>query len=107
KAKSGDFVYMDPPFSVKARRVFNEYDASIFSQRQLELLRQWMLRLDRKGISFVVSYAESEEGDFLREGFFSEVVRVRRNIAGFAANRRHTNEFLVSNVRPKDIGEIL
>jgi DNA adenine methylase Dam len=25
QARSGDFVYMDPPFSVKARRVFNEY----------------------------------------------------------------------------------
>lgn len=98
---SGDFVYMDPPFSVKAVRTFREYSASSFNDKQLKLLRQWMRRLDRNGIPFLISYASSEEGILLSKGFYTELVSVRRNIAGFAANRRRSDELLISNVRPK------
>ena len=97
KVQRGDFVYMDPPFKVSARRVFNEYDASAFSQDDLETLRDWMVRLDEQDIPFAVSYAESEEADFLLRGFFSQLVTVRRNIAGFAGNRKSANELLISN----------
>lgn len=99
-AQPGDFVYMDPPFSVVARRVFNEYDASGFSQRQLIVLRDWLVQLNNNGIRFLVSYAESEEGILLSKGFYVEIVDVRRNIAGFAANRRKTKELLISNIKP-------
>jgi len=101
KVIQGDFVYLDPPFSVKARRVFNEYDASQFNEKHLKRLRQWMQKLDRRGIPFLVSYAESEEGAALSKGFSTEVVGVKRNIAGFAANRRSANELLISNARTK------
>jgi DNA adenine methylase len=106
-AQSGDFIYMDPPFSVVARRVFNEYDASVFSQRQLMVLRDWLVQLNNKGIRFLVSYAESEEGILLSKGFYVETVNVRRNIAGFAANRRKTNELLISNVKPTIDGDFI
>ncbi|MDH4164478.1 MAG: Dam family site-specific DNA-(adenine-N6)-methyltransferase [Nitrospirota bacterium] len=103
----GDFVYMDPPYSVKAQRVFSEYDASVFSEKQLKLVKQWMRKLDRKGIPFLVSYASSNEGEFLSKGFYTQVVSVKRNIAGFAANRRRSDELLISNVHPSKEGEIL
>ena len=98
EVKQGDFVYLDPPFSVKSVRVFNEYDATIFNQQQVGLLRAWMMKLDKKNIPFLVSYADSEEGNKLSKGFYKEVVSVRRNIAGFAANRKRENEILISNV---------
>lgn len=101
-AKNGDFVYLDPPFSVKSIRVFNEYDASLFNQQQVGLLRAWMIKLDKKNIPFLVSYADSEEGNKLSKGFYKEVVSVRRNIAGFAANRKRENEVLISNIKPKN-----
>jgi DNA adenine methylase len=94
----GDFVYMDPPFRVKARRVFNEYDSSVFDQSAVQRLRDWLIRLDRMSVSFLVSYAESDESIFLAQGFRYEVVSVRRNISGFIESRRHANEFLISNV---------
>ncbi len=100
EVKQGDFVYLDPPFSVKSVRVFNEYDATIFNQQQVGLLRAWMMKLDKKNIPFLVSYADSEEGNKLSKGFYKEVVSVRRNIAGFAANRKRENEILISNVKP-------
>lgn len=96
---------LDPPFSVKAKRVFNEYDASLFGVEHLQRLREWIIRLDHMNIPFVVSYVESEEADYLREGFHTEVAVVRRNIAGFAASRKPTNELLISNRRPKIGGD--
>jgi len=97
-AQRGDFVYMDPPFAVRARRVFREYDPSTFTLGDTARLRSWMEKLAAGRISFVVSYAESEEADILRKGFSCQTVSLRRNIAGFAANRTLHNEVLISNM---------
>jgi len=97
-AMRGDLVYMDPPFAVRARRVFREYDPSTFTPEDIVRLRSWMERLDAARINFVVSYAESDEGDVLCKGFSCETVSVRRHIAGFAAHRAMTNELLISNI---------
>jgi DNA adenine methylase len=98
EATKGDFVYMDPPFVVRARRIFREYDPGTFTHEDIARLRSWMKRLQAGGIKFVVSYAESDEADALRKGFSYETVSVRRHIAGFAANRTLTNELLISNI---------
>jgi DNA adenine methylase len=96
-AEKGDLVYMDPPYAVRARRVFREYDPSTFTYEDITRLRRWMEELNATGINFVVSYAESEEADILKKHFSYETVAVRRNIAGFAAHRSMTNELLISN----------
>jgi len=100
RVKAGDFVYMDPPFRVKARRVFNEYDKSIFDSDAVVRLRGWMENLANHNISFLVSYAQSDEADLLKEGFQTEVVTVKRNIAGFSQSRTRSNELLVSFTAP-------
>ena len=97
QAKAGDLVYMDPPFAVRERRVFSEYDPSTFTSDDIKRLRGWMEQLDGKGISFVVSYAESAEANVLKDGFSHQMVAVRRNIAGFAAHRAMSNEIIISN----------
>jgi DNA adenine methylase len=97
QVKRGDFVYLDPPFSVKARRVFNEYDAATFTSSQINRLREWMLRFSRKRITFLVSYAASEEAEYLRAGFNSRFVIVPRHIAGFLDSRRASKEVLIWN----------
>jgi DNA adenine methylase len=98
QAKKGDLVYMDPPYAVRAKRVFREYDPSTFTHGDIARLRSWMERLNAGGINFVVSYAESDEADLLRKNFSYETVAVRRHIAGFAAHRTMTNEVLISNI---------
>lgn len=97
QAVKGDFVYMDPPYAVRARRVFCEYDPSTFTHEDIKRLRSWMDSFQKKGIRFVVSYAESEEADVLKSGFSYEMVTVRRNIAGFAGHRTTTNEIVITN----------
>lgn len=97
-AESGDLVYMDPPFAVRAHRVFRQYDPSTFTHADITRLRGWMERLNAKRINFVVSYAESDEADVLKKNFSYETVAVRRHIAGFASHRAMTNELLISNI---------
>ena len=97
-ATAGDLVYMDPPFAVRARRIFREYDPSTFTHKDIARLRRWMETLNSSKIDFVVSYAESDEADLLRKGFAHQVVSVRRHIAGFAAHRALSNEVLITNI---------
>ena len=93
----GDFVYMDPPFATAERRVFREYDKSIFSGTDLLRLRIWLDHLHKIGAKFLVSYAECDESEWLSRGFCKEYVTVRRNIAGFAKHRVKSSEILISN----------
>jgi len=61
RIEPGDFVYLDPPFNVRSRRVFRQYSASVFGEEDLERLRQALALLDRLGAAFLVSYADSAE----------------------------------------------
>ena len=97
KVRLGDFVYLDPPFSVQSGNIFNEYDASKFSRSDILLLRTWLEKFDHQGITFLVSYADSEEANVLKKGFNWRPVTVRRSIAGFASKRRRVDEVLISN----------
>lgn len=97
KARRGDFVYMDPPFAVRAMRVFSEYGPASFSLSDLKRLRRCMEILESRGINFVVSYADSQEAELLCKGFKFETVDVRRNISGFANSRRRAKEILILN----------
>lgn len=95
--KPGDFVYLDPPFSVDSRRVFREYDASQFDFGSIWRLRVCLEELAANEVDFLVSYAVCNEAWFLAEGFHTKIVRVRRNIAGFAKHRRYARELLIWN----------
>lgn len=98
EVQKGDFVYLDPPFSVEARRVFNEYDAATFTCDQIDCLRSWLLYLSKHSIAFLASYADCKEGDLLSKGFRVKRVTVKRSIAGFLESRSKATELLISNV---------
>lgn len=97
KAQAGDFVYLDPPYAVTTRRIFNEYDRSGFNTNDLKRLREWLDKLTERGVVFLLSYAESEEAEFLMKGYPAQEITVRRNIAGFSKHRRTAKEWLASN----------
>src|SRR5262249_47810369 len=99
-ARPGDFVYLDPPFRVSDRRVFNEYQPEIFSKRDLERLRTSIERLANAKVRFLLSYVDSAEAEYLQTGFHVKLVEVRRNIAGFVASRARSQELLISNFVP-------
>jgi len=99
RVEKGDFVYLDPPFAVSQRRVFAEYHPAAFSLNDLERLQDCLIKLDRKGIPFVISYADSREARLLLERWKYRRVRTRRYVAGFAAHRRNAYELLATNLK--------
>jgi len=94
-----DFVYLDPPYAVRSRRVFTEYGKNVFSYDDLSDLGESLHRLDRIGATFVLSYADSSDSRRIFAPWYSRRVRVRRNVAGFTSSRRHQYEIYVSNVQ--------
>lgn len=97
ETREKDFVYLDPPYKVSNRRVFNEYDSSSFSTNDLLRLKQLLDKLTYKGTEFLVSYADCDEAYTLSKGYSYKIVTVRRNIAGFTKKRKTTTELLISN----------
>ncbi len=95
----GDFVYMDPPYAVSSRRVFVEYGKEPFSTNDLIELATWLEEIDRRGASFVLSYADSHEARSLFGGWKRRRFAVRRNVAGFSGARRNHYELFASNIR--------
>jgi DNA adenine methylase len=100
EAEAGDFVYIDPPFSVRSRRVFKEYDSSLFGLKAILRLKKCLHDLEEKGVSFVLSYAASPEADFLSSGLSVAHVDVRRTIASFAKNRSIAREVIATYRAP-------
>lgn len=98
----GDFVYLDPPYSILARRTFAQYHPTGFGPRDVTRLRALITRLDRQGIPFLLSYAESDEAAQLSRGFATFTVTARRNVAGFAQDRRQSTELLIYNSPPDE-----
>jgi DNA adenine methylase len=97
-AQRGDFVYLDPPYVVARRRIFAEYGANSFQHSDLYRLANTLTRLDSIGAKFVITYADSAEAKALFSGWKTTKVWTRRNISGFAKDRRGAYEILATNV---------
>jgi DNA adenine methylase len=96
-AEKGDFVYLDPPFVLDERRVFTEYLPGSFGPGDLGRLSDSLADLDRRGVIFLLSYADSERARRLARPWHSCRVWTQRNIAGFTGARRGDYEILASN----------
>ena len=97
-ANAGDFVYLDPPYSVSNRRVFKQYGSSVFGLSDLERLSRRLIKLDHDGVFFVLSYAMCEEALRLFKRWKIQRRIVTRNVSGFAQHRRRAVELLVTNI---------
>ncbi len=97
-ARAGDFVYLDPPYSLGGKRIFREYGPSTFNSGDLDRLHGCIDQLDRLGAVFLLSYAATSDASRLFTGYRTTVVQVRRNVAGFSAKRKIVDEFLISNI---------
>lgn len=97
-ARSEDFVYLDPPYAVSARRIFAEYHPDTFSEKDLERLQNSLVGLNRLGAKFVISYADSAEGRALVRPWNHKRIRTKRNVAGFVGARRTAYEVVATNL---------
>ena len=96
-AQEGDFVYMDPPYAITGKRMFREYGLKMFDLDDIGRLKEHLVRLDGRGVDFLVSYADSPEGRSIAREWSSRRIRVGRQVAGFSGSRRHAYELLITN----------
>ena len=97
RVQFGDFVYLDPPYALKTRRLFCEYGEKPFSVDDIERLSEELERIDNIGATFVVSYADCPQSRELAKRWKSVKFLVRRHIAGFLDNRSSAFEWLITN----------
>jgi DNA adenine methylase len=104
--KAGDFVYMDPPYAVKNRRVFRQYGPDSFGTEDLGRLTATLSVIDGRGAKFLVSYALCREAMEAFNGWYIHRAYTQRSVAGFSRHRRKAVEILVSNLKlpPKGRG---
>jgi DNA adenine methylase len=98
-----DFVYLDPPFAVGARRVFRQYGIKPFETTDVARLARELRRLHKIGASFLVSYADCSESRRLGAEWNAVRLSVRRHVAGFAGDRKRAFEWLISNADAEDL----
>lgn len=96
--KSGNFVYLDPPYAVNSRRVFREYGKRLFDAADIPRLAKSLRAIHKAGADFLLSYADCSEARALASQWNAVRVPTRRNVAGFAGARKNAYEWLVTNL---------
>jgi DNA adenine methylase len=97
QVRAGDFVYLDPPFAVKSRRLFKEYGKKSFGLADFPRFSESLVTIVRRDADFLVSYADCSEARTLAKRWYSVRLPIRRHVAGFAADRKRAYEWLISN----------
>ncbi len=96
--KRSDFVYLDPPYAVKNKRIFNQYSPDTFGLNDLIRLKSLIREIDNRDAKFLLSYAMCDEASILSEGWKYEVVSTVRNISGFSKHRKTESEVIITNI---------
>ena len=93
KAKKGDVVYFDPPYTVAhANNGFVKYNERIFSWHDQERLAGHAKNLAKRGCRVVVSNADHASIHSLYEDFDCEIIERSSVIAASGAHRRTVSE---------------
>jgi len=96
--RKNDFIYLDPPYAIKNKRIFSQYGPDTFGLDDLNRLKKLIEYIDQREAKFVLSYALCDEALFLCDGWDRELVSTVRNISGFAKHRKLETEVLITNI---------
>jgi DNA adenine methylase len=97
--RSGDFVYLDPPYASKRRNRLGEYGYDCFEESDLPQLFDCLRGIDQVGAHFLLSYCTHRAIKALPGDWQCRTLNVRRHVAGFARHRRTVREVLISNIQ--------
>lgn len=96
-ARSGDFVYFDPPYhKIGGFSDFNRYTANQFREAEHERLALLCRQLDKNGVRWLCSNSDTAFVRKLYTGFLVEELSARRDI-NLKSNKRTVKELLISN----------
>lgn len=99
RAKRGDFLFVDPPYTVKHNmNGFLKYNEHIFSWQDQIRLRDALVRAGERGALISITNADHESVRGLYEDFFTVKVLSRNSVlAGKSSARGTTTELLIRN----------
>lgn len=97
RAKSGDFVYFDPPYvPLSETAKFTSYTRNGFGPADQERLRDIALALKRRKVRVLISNSDSAAvRELYSKGFQLEEVRARRQVNSKASGRGPVGELLI------------
>lgn len=97
EAKTGDFVYLDPPYALGGKRDRGEYGCDAFRERDERRLIASLRAADRRGAKVLLSYSPANAVLQGLQKWHRHDLTVARNVAGFTSARRSADEVLLSN----------
>jgi DNA adenine methylase len=96
-ASRDDFVYLDPPYAKAGIPRYGEYGYNAFSESDIGRFVKAVKAASDRGAKLLISYAEADGIRSHLRSWNHRRVLVRRNVAGFLANRRRVAEMLLTN----------
>jgi len=97
-AKKGDFIYLDPPYTVAhGNNGFLKYNDKIFSWNDQVRLADTARELAQKGCKVIISNADHKSIHELYKGFNLKVIQRASVIAASSSKRRLISECLIFN----------
>lgn len=102
KAKSGDFVYFDPPYHpLSETSSFTSYSKDSFSKDDQVNLRDLFMDLDKRGVYVMLSNSSAPFIQEIYSGYNQIPVFASRMINSKADKRGKISEVVVTNYEPK------
>lgn len=97
-AKTGDFVYFDPPYdSLEGKDSFTAYDKNEFGKEEQARLARVYKELSDKGVYVMLSNHNTEYIRKLYQDFHIDIVPAKRMINSKASGRGQIEEVLITN----------
>lgn len=97
-AKSGDFIYFDPPYyPIKKGQSFTTYTKYNFLEDEQKRLADVFRELDKRGCKVMLSNSDTGFIKSLYEGFNINIVKANRMINSDATKRGPINEVVITN----------
>lgn len=100
KAKTGDFIFVDPPYTVKhAYNGFVKYNEKLFSWEDQVRLKDSLVRASERGASIMMTNAfhASIKSLYHGTGFKKEIVLRNSMIAASGTHRGKYEEYIITN----------
>lgn len=103
-AKSGDFVFADPPYTVNHNmNGFLQYNEKIFSYSDQIRLSETLKSAHQRGVKFTLTNANHASIRELYEGFSLVSIGRHSIIAGNSNDRKKTDELIITNWSDDDV----
>ncbi len=94
---AGDFVYLDPPYSRSSHGNYGVYGYGSFDRREIDRLTRALHEIDRRGATFLLSYAAAPEVLSRLRKYRIGRVAVTAQVGGRRSRRSTRDELLVTN----------